>query len=111
MEVTLHTPDTIYAPRHVPSWPLLAGAAGAVNGFAFLMCRQFVTPVTGTVTRRGREGAGRVDAGAGVVSSPRALGCGSHQPDVARVRQPISTVAAATGRAQNKYAGPTPVAG
>jgi uncharacterized membrane protein YoaK (UPF0700 family) len=55
MKITLHTPDTIYAPRHVPSWLLLAGAAGTVNGFAFLMCEQFVTHVTGTVTRLGLE--------------------------------------------------------
>ena len=32
MEITLHTPETIYSPRHVPSWLLLAGAAGTVNG-------------------------------------------------------------------------------
>jgi len=55
MEVHLHTPDTIYSPRHVPSWFLLAGAAGAVNGVVFLMCEQFVTHVTGTVTRLGLE--------------------------------------------------------
>ena len=55
MEITLHTPDTIYSPRHLPSWFLLAGAAGAVNGVAFLMCEQFVTHVTGTVTRMGLE--------------------------------------------------------
>jgi uncharacterized membrane protein YoaK (UPF0700 family) len=55
MEITLHTPDTIYSPRHVPSWLLLAGAAGAVNGVAFLECEQFVTHVTGTVTRLGLE--------------------------------------------------------
>ena len=55
MEITLHTPDTIYSPRHVSSWLLLAGAAGAVNGVAFLMCEQFVTHVTGTVTRMGLE--------------------------------------------------------
>jgi uncharacterized membrane protein YoaK (UPF0700 family) len=56
MQVTLHTPDTIYSPRHLPSWLLLAGAAGTVNGVAFLMCEQFVTHVTGTVTRLGLEG-------------------------------------------------------
>lgn len=55
MAVTLHTPETIYSPRHVPSWLLLAGAAGAVNGFAFVACQQFVTHVTGTVTRMGLE--------------------------------------------------------
>lgn len=46
MQITLHTPETIYSPRHVPSWLLLACAAGIVNGFAFLMCQQFVTHVT-----------------------------------------------------------------
>lgn len=55
MEITLHTPDTIYTPRHLPSWFLLAGAAGCVNGFAFLECEQFVTHVSGTVTRAGLE--------------------------------------------------------
>ena len=34
---------------------LLACAAGMVNGFGFLMCRQFVTHVTGTVTQMGLE--------------------------------------------------------
>ena len=55
MEITLHTPETIYTPRHVPSWLLLAGAAGFVNGFAFLKCEQFVTHVTGIATRAGME--------------------------------------------------------
>ncbi len=55
MQITLHTPETIYSPRHVPSWLLLAGAAGLVNGVAFLLCEQFVTHVTGTVTRLGLE--------------------------------------------------------
>jgi uncharacterized membrane protein YoaK (UPF0700 family) len=53
--ITLHTPDTIYALRHVPSWLALACAAGAVNGFAFLTCEQFVSHVTGTATRIGLE--------------------------------------------------------
>jgi uncharacterized membrane protein YoaK (UPF0700 family) len=53
MTVTLHTPQTIVAARHAVSWLLLAGAAGAVNGFAFLECQQFVTHVTGTATRVG----------------------------------------------------------
>src|SRR5262249_8409607 len=38
-----------------PSWLLLACAAGAVNGFAFQACAQFVTHVTGTATRLGLE--------------------------------------------------------
>ena len=55
MTATLHSPETIYSLRHVPSWLLLAAAAGAVNGFAFLMCQQFVTHISGTVTRMGLE--------------------------------------------------------
>jgi uncharacterized membrane protein YoaK (UPF0700 family) len=55
MEITLHTPDTIYSLRHTPSWFSLAGAAGAVNGFAFLTCEQFVSHITGTATRIGLE--------------------------------------------------------
>lgn len=55
MALTLHTPDTIYSPRHTPSWFALACAAGAVNGFAFLTCEQFVSHVTGTATRIGLE--------------------------------------------------------
>lgn len=56
MDVKLHTPDTIFSLRHVPSWLLLCAAAGAVNGVAFVMCEQYVTHVTGTVTRMGLEG-------------------------------------------------------
>lgn len=55
MHITLHTPDTIYAPRHIPSWLSLACAAGAVNGFAFLSCEEFVSHITGTSTRIGLE--------------------------------------------------------
>lgn len=55
MTITLHTPDTIYSKRHLPSWLFLACAAGAVNGFAFLTCEQYVSHVTGTVTRIGLE--------------------------------------------------------
>lgn len=55
MDVALHNPDTIYTVRHTPSWFLLAGSAGAVNGFAFITSQQFVTHVTGTVTRVGLE--------------------------------------------------------
>lgn len=55
MEITLHSPATIYSSRHVPSWLLLAWAAGTVNGVAFLVCEQYVTHVTGTVTRLGLE--------------------------------------------------------
>lgn len=55
MHVTLHTPQTIYAPRHIPSWLALSCAAGAVNGFAFLSCEEFVSHITGTSTRIGLE--------------------------------------------------------
>src|SRR5690349_13204833 len=55
MAINLHTPDTIYSPLHTPSWFALAAAAGAVNGFAFLKCEQFVSHVTGTATRIGLE--------------------------------------------------------
>jgi uncharacterized membrane protein YoaK (UPF0700 family) len=53
MIAALHTADSICAPRHVVSWMLLAAAAGGVNGFAFLECQQFVTHITGTITRLG----------------------------------------------------------
>lgn len=55
IHITLHTPETIYAPRHIPSWFALAGAAGAVNGLAFLSCEEFVSHITGTTTRIGLE--------------------------------------------------------
>lgn len=53
--ITLHTPDTIYAPRHMLSWLALTCAGGAVNGFAFLSCKEFVSHVTGTATSVGLE--------------------------------------------------------
>lgn len=56
MDTTLHTPETIYSARHVPSWLMLAASAGAVNGFAFMMCEQFVTHLSGTFTELGLEG-------------------------------------------------------
>lgn len=55
MHIALHTPDRIYAPRHIPSWLALACAAGSVNGFAFLSCEEFVSHITGTSTRIGLE--------------------------------------------------------
>ncbi|HWL08646.1 MAG TPA: YoaK family protein [Planctomicrobium sp.] len=45
----------IYSFRCILSWQLLSGAAGMVNGFAFLLCSEFVTHMTGTVTRVGLE--------------------------------------------------------
>jgi uncharacterized membrane protein YoaK (UPF0700 family) len=53
MDTTLHTPETIYSPRHVPSWLMLAASAGAVNGFAFTMCEQYVTHLSGSFTELG----------------------------------------------------------
>src|SRR5690606_30449521 len=55
MHITLHTPATIYEPRHILSWFALTSAAGAVNGFAFLSCNVFVSHVTGTATSVGLE--------------------------------------------------------
>ena len=52
---TLHTSESIYSPRHVPSWLLLAASAGAVNSFAFMTCQQFVTHLSGTFTQLGME--------------------------------------------------------
>jgi uncharacterized membrane protein YoaK (UPF0700 family) len=49
----LHKPETVFSLRHVPSWMLLAAAAGMVNAIAFLGTERFVTHVTGTVTRLG----------------------------------------------------------
>lgn len=49
----LHRPETIFSLRHLPSWLLLAGAAGMVNAIAFLATQRFVTHVTGTATRLG----------------------------------------------------------
>lgn len=53
--VALHTPRTVFSPRHAPSFLLLALAAGAVNAGAFLACERFVTHVTGTSTRLGLD--------------------------------------------------------
>lgn len=55
MKSELHSAKTIYSIHHVPSWLSLCAAAGGVNAFAFLTCQQFVTHVTGTVTRLGLE--------------------------------------------------------
>ena len=52
----LHSQTSIFAPRHITTWFLLAFSAGAVNAGAFLACRRFVTHVTGTATRVGLLG-------------------------------------------------------
>lgn len=71
MSVALHAPPTIFSPRHVPSWLLLAFGAGSVNAGALLACQSFVTHVTGTATRLGADaGQWRLMLDYGVV-----LGC------------------------------------
>jgi len=57
LSVVVHRPDNLVSLRHLPSWALLAFAAGAVNAGALLACERFVSHVTGTLTRLG------VDAG------------------------------------------------
>ncbi|MDC0719028.1 YoaK family protein [Nannocystis bainbridge] len=53
--LTLYRPESIFSPRHIPSWLLFTFAAGAVNAAALLACQTYVTHVTGTVTRLGME--------------------------------------------------------
>jgi uncharacterized membrane protein YoaK (UPF0700 family) len=53
--VTLYKPESIFSPRHAPSWLLFTFAAGAVNATALLACQTYVTHVTGTVTQIGME--------------------------------------------------------
>ncbi|MDF2697936.1 MAG: hypothetical protein K0S65_6319, partial [Labilithrix sp.] len=51
--MTLHHPEAIFSPAHVPSWLMLAFASGCVNAIAFMACQRFVTHVTGTATEVG----------------------------------------------------------
>lgn len=53
----LHPPHAVHSARHLPSWALLAFAAGAVNVGALLAVERFVSHVTGTVARLGAEGS------------------------------------------------------
>jgi len=53
----LHKPEAIFSLRHVPSWLLLAGSAGMVNGIAYMATSRFVTHVTGTATQLGMDAA------------------------------------------------------
>jgi uncharacterized membrane protein YoaK (UPF0700 family) len=55
--LALHSPDSVFSLRHVPSWLMLTFAAGCVNATAALVCGRYVTHVTGTVTRIGMEWA------------------------------------------------------
>lgn len=48
-------PESLTSPRTLPSWALLAFAAGAVNVGAFLACQRFVAHVTGTLTMIGAD--------------------------------------------------------
>lgn len=52
----LHSYLSLFAPRNLAAWFLLAFSAGSVNAGAFLACRRFVTHVTGTATRVGLVG-------------------------------------------------------
>lgn len=68
MSVALHTPPSIFSMRHVPSWLLLALAAGSVNAGAYMACQRFVTHVTGLATQFGMDvGLWRLMAEYGVV--------------------------------------------
>jgi uncharacterized membrane protein YoaK (UPF0700 family) len=51
----LHAPAAVFSLRHLPSWLLLAFAAGAVNVIAYVACSRFVTHVTGTVSSIGMD--------------------------------------------------------
>jgi len=53
--MVVHNEDRLATSRHLPSWALFAFAAGAVNVGAFLACHQFVSHVTGTLTRVGAD--------------------------------------------------------
>lgn len=57
--MVVHDADRLTTLRHLPSWALLAFAAGAVNVGAFLASQQFVSHVTGTLAHVGAD-AGRV---------------------------------------------------
>jgi uncharacterized membrane protein YoaK (UPF0700 family) len=56
--MVVHRAEQLTTLRHLPSWALLAFAAGAVNAGALLACERFVSHVTGTVTRIGVDSAG-----------------------------------------------------
>lgn len=53
MAISLHKPEEIFSRRHVPSWILFAFSAGNVNALSILAFDNYVTHVTGTVTRFG----------------------------------------------------------
>jgi uncharacterized membrane protein YoaK (UPF0700 family) len=51
----LHEPRSVFSLRHLPSWLMLAFAAGAVNVIAFVACSRFVSHVTGSVAQLGMD--------------------------------------------------------
>ena len=53
--MVVHDEARLATMRHLPSWALLAFAAGGVNVGAFLACQVFVSHVTGTLTRIGAD--------------------------------------------------------
>lgn len=68
LPLALHTPPTIFSIRHMPSWLLLALAAGSVNAGAYMACQSFVTHITGLTTEIGMHaGQWRLMAEYGVV--------------------------------------------
>jgi uncharacterized membrane protein YoaK (UPF0700 family) len=60
-DVALHSARDVLSRSHLPTWLMLAAAAGSVNAGALLACSRFVSHVTGTVTQIG------VDFGASLV--------------------------------------------
>lgn len=57
--MVVHPLDRAVSLRHLPSWALLAFAAGGVNAGALLACARFVSHITGTLTLIGSS-AGQV---------------------------------------------------
>ncbi|HVH41279.1 MAG TPA: YoaK family protein [Labilithrix sp.] len=57
--MVVYNSDRLTSVRNLPSWALLAFAAGGVNVGAFLACQRFVAHVTGTLTMVGAD-AGQV---------------------------------------------------
>jgi uncharacterized membrane protein YoaK (UPF0700 family) len=80
----LHTRESVFSPRHLPSWLLLAGAGGAANAVGFVAHARFVTHVTGAISQVG------ISAGSGkpiwlALESLVVLGCfvgGAMSPSV-----------------------------
>lgn len=58
----LHSPSSVFSPRHTPTWLLLASAGGAVNAIAFVSCSRFVSHITGAVSRLGMGASGATES-------------------------------------------------